>query len=68
MMQEVKSVHDELISSCQYMPGDGNLVVTSSRDQTVKVVDVRMFKVTQTLENENWSGSYGDNSLIGVSP
>jgi autophagy-related protein 16 len=46
MMQEVKGVHDALVSSCQYMPGDANQVITSSRDQTVKVVDVRMFKVT----------------------
>jgi|LauGreDrversion4_2_1035121.scaffolds.fasta_scaffold514721_1 autophagy-related protein 16-1 len=67
IMHEIKAVHEASISSCQYMPGNANQVITSSRDQTVKVVDVRNYKVVQTLSNENWS-SYCDNSLIGVSP
>ena len=32
MMQEIRNVHDSLISSCQYNPGDGNQLITSSRD------------------------------------
>ena len=32
MLQEIKGVHDSVISSCQYVPGDGNLLVTASRD------------------------------------
>ncbi len=42
LLQEIKSVHDSLISSCQYIPSDGNQLITSSRDQTVKLIDLRM--------------------------
>ena len=66
-MHEIKDMHDGLVQSCQYMPGDSNQVITSSRDQTIKIVDIRTFKVINTYENEFWN-SYSDNSDIGVSP
>lgn len=52
MMHEIRSVHDSLVSSCQYVPGDGNKLITTSRDQTVKMIDLRMFKVVATYESE----------------
>ena len=67
MLHEMKNIHDSSISSVQYLPGDGNYVITSSRDQTVKLVDVRMFKVAQTYENELWS-CYCETSAVGISP
>ena len=67
LMHEVKKVHDDLISSVNYMPNDSNMIVTASRDHTVRVVDVRMFKVTQTLENDDYY-STSDTSQIGLSP
>lgn len=57
-----------MISSAVYLPMDnGNKVVTSSRDHTIKVIDIRMYKVLNTYENENYYNS-NDTSQIGVSP
>ncbi len=54
LMHEIKNVHDSLISSCQYVSSDSNQLVTSSRDQTVKLIDLRMFKVIATYESEHF--------------
>lgn len=43
LLHEIKKVHDDLISSCTYMPNDGNLMITSSRDHTIRIVDIRKF-------------------------
>lgn len=45
LVHEIKNVHDSIVSSVSYMPNDGNQVITSSRDHTVKLVDIRMLKV-----------------------
>jgi autophagy-related protein 16-1 len=58
LMHEIKGVHDSIVSSCQYVPGDGNHIVTSSRDQTIKLIDLRMFKVLATYENEFYYTTY----------
>lgn len=67
LIHEVKGVHDDVVSSINYMPYDSNTVVTSSRDHTVKLVDVRMLKVVKTYEHENYYNT-SDTSQIGVSP
>lgn len=67
LLYEIKKVHDDLISSVAYMPNDGNLLVTSSKDDTVKIVDIRMHKVLHTFENEYYYNT-SDTSRIGISP
>ena len=68
LIHEIRGVHDDLISSVCYLPMDnGNKVVTSSRDHTIKVIDIRTLKVLNTYENENYYNS-NDTSQIGVSP
>ena len=54
LVQEIKGVHDSIVSSCQYIPGNGNQIVTSSRDQTVKLIYIRMLKVIATYENDHY--------------
>ena len=67
LIQEIRGVHDSLVSSCQYNPGDGNQLITSSRDQTVKLIDLRNYKVLATYENDQYYTTQ-DTSQIGVSP
>ena len=67
LLHEVKNVHDDVVSSVNYMPYDGNTLITSSKDHTVKLVDIRMLKVLQTYENEHYYNT-SDTSQIGVSP
>lgn len=48
LMQDLDSVHTQS-ASCAEFSRDGNLVVTNSRDNTLKVIDVRTFKVLHIL-------------------
>ena len=67
LIHEIKKVHDDLVSSVNYLPCDGNTIVSSSRDHTVKIVDIRMLKVLSSFENEEYYNTT-DTSQIGVSP
>ena len=67
MIHEIRAVHDSLVSSCQYFPGDGNKLITASRDQTVKMIDLRMLKVVASYESESYYTT-SDTSQIGISP
>lgn len=62
----MKQVHDDSITCLRYLP-DGNQLITNSKDHSLKVVDVRMFGVVRTIENENYYNSHETNQ-IGVSP
>ena len=62
----MKDVHDDVITSVSYT-SDGSQIVTNSMDNIVKVIDVRMFSVVQTLEDDNYyCGS--ETNVLGVSP
>jgi autophagy-related protein 16 len=61
IVHEIKDVHDGIVSSVSYMPNDSNQIITSGRDHTVRLVDIRMLKVLQTYESEYYYSS-SDNS------
>ena len=67
IVHEIKDVHDSIVSSVSYMPNDSNQIITSGRDHTVRLVDIRMLKVLQTYESEYYYSS-SDNSQIAISP
>lgn len=67
LLHELRKLHEDVVASVAYHPYDGNQIITSSRDHTVKVVDVRMLKVVQTVESEHWYATT-ETSQIAVSP
>jgi len=67
LVQEIKDIHDGIVSSLTYMPNDGNQIVTSGRDHTVRIVDIRMMKVLHAYESEHYYSS-SDNTQVAVSP
>jgi autophagy-related protein 16 len=42
IIREVKNLHDEVITGITYLP-DGGQVITNSRDNTLKLVDLRTY-------------------------
>ncbi|KAI9280654.1 WD40-repeat-containing domain protein [Sporodiniella umbellata] len=59
---ELKNIHNGQITSVSMSP-DGTSVLTNSRDNTLSIIDVRTYKVLQTLKADsyqnglNWSRS-----------
>ncbi len=53
LMREIKGIHDDSISSIKYLP-DTNQIITNSRDNTLKIIDARMFDVVKTIESDNY--------------
>jgi len=51
MTREVKDIHDDTITSVNFCPTDRNKVLTASSDGTMKILDLRMYKVVKTLED-----------------
>lgn len=66
LQREMKNLHDDTVTCVRYLP-DTNQVITNSRDNTLKIIDTRMFEVVRTIENENYTNST-DTNHIGVSP
>ena len=50
----LSKVHDESIN-CIKFTQDGNQVITSSKDSTIKITDLRKLKVLATLEHDDLS-------------
>lgn len=49
-----------------YLP-DGAQILTNSRDNTLKLIDLRTLKCVTTFENENYINSCNTNS-VSISP
>jgi WD40 repeat protein len=45
-------VHDEPISCCKFLP-DGLTLATMSKDDTIKIMDLRNYKTLHTIEHED---------------
>lgn len=46
----MSEIHKEAITSVAFMP-DGNKILTNSIDNTLKIVDMRTYKVLKTIED-----------------
>ncbi|CAO3648058.1 unnamed protein product [Cunninghamella blakesleeana] len=61
-IKDINGIHNDQITSTSLSP-DGNAILTSSRDNTLSMIDVRMYKVLQTFKSPtyqnglNWSRS-----------
>lgn len=62
MVREVKNVHDDVITGLQYLP-DGGQLITVSRDNTIKLIDLRTFSVVCSFEHEKFFNSTDTNSI-----
>jgi len=62
-IKELANVHSGQITGVALSPNDGRHVLTSSRDNTIKLLDSRTYEVIQTYSNEgyknglNWTRS-----------
>jgi WD40 repeat protein len=56
----VKDIHDDSITSVTSCT-DGLYLLTNSRDNKLKLIDTRMFKVVSTFEDENYHNGYSTN-------
>ena len=62
LIKELPEIHDEAITSVKYMP-DGNQILTNSRDNTLKLIDIRTFNVVKTLRSEDYSNGNDCNTV-----
>lgn len=44
MIKEIKNLHDDVITSVNYSQ-DGNQILTNSRDNVLKLIDIKTFEV-----------------------
>ncbi|CDW84641.1 UNKNOWN [Stylonychia lemnae] len=62
--KEISDLHDEAIVSAIFLP-DGNQILTSSKDNSLKILDSRTFEVVQTIsDNMNYTCSYKGSKLV----
>ena len=62
----ISKVHDESINCVKFMP-DGNSIICSSKDSTIKITDLRKSAVLATLEHQDLVIK-GSNTQFAVSP
>jgi autophagy-related protein 16 len=60
MIQELKDIHDDSVTSITAC-NDDNYFLTNSKDNTLKLIDARMFQVISTFEDENYINGYSVN-------
>ena len=59
-------IHEDAITSAVFLP-DGNQILTNSKDNTLKLIDVRTFQIIQTIEDHiNYSNSGGTSNKVAV--
>lgn len=51
MTRHVSDIHEEAITSVSFCPTDSNKLLTASADGTMKILDMRMYKVVKTFDD-----------------
>ncbi|CAN0111904.1 unnamed protein product, partial [Laminaria digitata] len=51
---QLQGLHTDQVTSVKFAPGRGNLLLTNSRDNTLKLIDARMYKVVTSLSHRNF--------------
>ena len=53
LIYEFKDLHEDAITSCTITP-DEKAILTNSRDHSLKLIDIRNYKVVCTFEDEHY--------------
>eukprot|EP00903_Cladosiphon_okamuranus_P021611 g19872.t1 len=54
---QLQALHTDQVTSVRFAPGRGNLLLTNSKDSTLKVVDARMYQVVASLSHPSFRTS-----------
>mgnify|MGYP006181913553 CR=1 FL=1 len=56
-MTTMNKLHDEIVTCVKYLPGE-NQLLTTSKDHSIKLVDLRMQKEVLAIEHNDYYNSF----------